>query len=210
MGRRDGKTTLCRGQLYPPDRDLWIRLQVRGPPVQYWNHTTLTQSKFLSALTHSALAEHAFGCQCRNCRNMKVTEHTKKFIWHWTATSAMSQCGIKSFPRRVSRRMQNFLYITEKSTTKMQFSTIKNRNFERPTRNRYNTTKIEHYNFCLKDASQQKLVPHMLDQYGKFAENFTNRNSGKIFKTEVMPTMLSDLYKKTLKYLVLVYFNTIS
>jgi hypothetical protein len=39
--------------------------------VQYWNHATLTQSKFLSALTHSALAEHAFGCQCRKSRNLK-------------------------------------------------------------------------------------------------------------------------------------------
>ena len=57
--------------------------------------------------------------------------------------SAYAQHAIKSFPRMLSIRMLLFSKMTQKSLIKMQISPIKNQNFEKPSRNPSNRTKVK-------------------------------------------------------------------
>ncbi len=57
--------------------------------------------------------------------------------------SAYSQQAIKSFPRMLSMRMLQFSKMTQKSLIKMQILPIKKQNFEKPSRNPSNRTKVK-------------------------------------------------------------------
>jgi hypothetical protein len=81
--------------------------------------------------------------------------------------SSYAQCEIKSFPRMLSMRMLKFSKIAQKYPIKMQISTIKNQNFEKPSRNPSNRTKVK----ILKKNFfwiylKKYLVPRMLSHRG--------------------------------------------
>ncbi len=57
--------------------------------------------------------------------------------------SAYAEHAIKSFPRMLSIRMLKFSKMTQKSLIKMQISPIKNQNFEKPSMNTSNKTKVK-------------------------------------------------------------------
>ena len=81
--------------------------------------------------------------------------------------SAYAQHAIKSFPRMLSIRMLQFSKNTKKCHIKMQILTINNRNFQKPSRNPSNRTKVK----ILKKkkfwiAHQKNLVPRMFSHRG--------------------------------------------
>ncbi len=57
--------------------------------------------------------------------------------------STYAQHATKSFPRMLSIGMLYILKMTQKSLIKMQISSIKNQNFEKPSRNQSNKTKMK-------------------------------------------------------------------
>jgi hypothetical protein len=57
--------------------------------------------------------------------------------------SAYAQHAVKSFPRMLSIRMLQFSKMTQKYLIKMQISPIKNQNFEKPSRNLSDRTKVK-------------------------------------------------------------------
>ncbi len=57
--------------------------------------------------------------------------------------SAYAQHAIKSFLRMLSIRMQYFSKMTQKSLNVMQISPIKNQNFEKPSKNLSDRTKVK-------------------------------------------------------------------
>jgi hypothetical protein len=58
-------------------------------------------------------------------------------------SSAYAQHAIKSFPRMLSIRMLKFSKMTQKSLIKMQISPVKNQNFEKPSRDLFDRTKVK-------------------------------------------------------------------
>ena len=84
--------------------------------------------------------------------------------------SAYAQHAIKSFPRMVSIRNNacyNFRKILKKYQIKMQILTLNNQNFQKPSRNPSNRTKVKilkEKNFWI--AHQKNLVPRMLSHHG--------------------------------------------
>ncbi len=70
--------------------------------------------------------------------------------------SAYAQHAIKSFPHMLSIRLLYFLKMTQKSLIKMQISPIKNPNFEKPSRNLSNRTKVKILKKKFLDISQKK------------------------------------------------------
>jgi hypothetical protein len=81
--------------------------------------------------------------------------------------SAYAQHAIKSFPRMLSIRMLYLSKMTQKSLIKMQISPIKNSNFEKPSRNLSNRTKVKILKKKFLGISLKKhLVPRMLSHRG--------------------------------------------
>ena len=81
--------------------------------------------------------------------------------------SAYAQHAIKSFPRMLSIRMLQFSKYTKKYHIKMKILTINNRNFQKPSRNPSNRTKVKILTkkyFWI--AHQKNLVPRMLSHRG--------------------------------------------
>ncbi len=62
----------------------------------------------------------------------------------------------KSFLRMLSMRIKYFLKMTQKSLIKMQNSTIKNQNLEKPSRNPSNRTIVKILKKKILDISQKK------------------------------------------------------
>jgi hypothetical protein len=90
--------------------------------------------------------------------------------------SAYAQHAIKSFPRMLSVRMLYFSKMTQKSLTEMQISPIKNPNFEKPSGNLSNRTKVKilKKKFCW--ISLKKIWFRVCSVT---AEMFEHRNSGE-------------------------------
>ncbi len=114
----------------------------------------------------------AFGdMPLNNCQNLiaglaykktysALTQSVIKSLQRWLSVRK------KSFPRRLIQRILKFLERTWNSLTKMWFLTIRNRNFENPTMNPSNRTKMNisrkesifsnidqgHKRFCQKNA----------------------------------------------------------
>ncbi len=94
----------------------------------------------------SPYAQHKF--TCKNCSHFTAG-------WAYVKIhSSYAQCAMKSFPRMLSVRWNrfrvcsayacyNFRKLLKKSLIKMQISAIKNKNFEKPSRNPYNRTKVK-------------------------------------------------------------------
>jgi hypothetical protein len=113
----------------------------------------------------SAYAQHGF--LCKNCTH---------FTAGWACTkirSSYPQCAINHFlvcsvcDKIVSAYAQHahakFRKVLKKSQIKMQISTIKNRNFEKPFRNPSNRTKVNFLkNKIFWISLQTNLVPRML------------------------------------------------
>jgi hypothetical protein len=81
--------------------------------------------------------------------------------------SKYAQHAIKSFPRMLSISILLFLKMTQKSLIKMQILPIKNKNFEKPSRNLSNRTKVK----ILKNkifwiSLKKNLVPRLLSHCG--------------------------------------------
>jgi hypothetical protein len=81
-------------------------------------------------------------------------------------SSAYAQHAIKSSPRMLSIRMLKFSKITQKSLIKMQILPIKNPNFEKPSRNLSNRTKVKILPKKIFISRKKNLVPRMLSHRG--------------------------------------------
>ncbi len=80
----------------------------------------------------SKYAQHKF--TCKNCSH---------FTAGWACAkirSSYAQCAMKSFPHMLSMRLLKFSKITQKSPIKMQISSIRNWNVEKPFRKASNRT----------------------------------------------------------------------
>jgi hypothetical protein len=89
---------------------------------------------------------------------------------------AYAQHAIKSFPRMLSIRMLQFSKNTQKYHIKMQILTINNRNFQKPSRNPSNRTKVK----ILKQKFFGKLIKKIWFRVCSVtAEMFEHRNSGE-------------------------------
>jgi hypothetical protein len=83
-------------------------------------------------------------CTCKTVNILPLAEHARKFVPACDEIgSAYAQHAIKSFPRMLSIGMLQFSKMTQKSLIKMQISPTKNPNFEKPSRNLSNRTKVK-------------------------------------------------------------------
>ncbi len=110
---------------------------------------------FESEEIFSMLAQHAFGCPCKECQNLNAGWAYVKIC------SALSQCAMKLFPRMLSKRWNRYLVRSAsacfpKNLIKIQFSTKSNRNFEKPSRIPSNRNQSEHLVKIL-DTSQPNI-----------------------------------------------------
>jgi hypothetical protein len=96
----------------------------------------------------AALAQHVFGCPCKNCQNLYSVQ-----------LKSFPQKSMKSFSHMLSQSMlmYNFLKSTLKGQIKMQFSSINNQNFEKPSRIPSNRTIVNILWQKILDTSQQTI-----------------------------------------------------
>ncbi len=81
--------------------------------------------------------------------------------------SAYAQHAIKSFPSMLSICMLQFSKMTKKSLIKMHILYIKNQNFEKPSRNLSNRTKVKFLeNIFFLISLKKNLFPRMLSHRG--------------------------------------------
>jgi hypothetical protein len=98
---------------------------------------------------------------------LPLAEHARKFVPRMLMceefVSSFAQSAIKSFLR--------ILGITQKSQIKMQISTIKNQNFEKPFMNPSNRTKVNFLEKIFWISLQKHLVLRMLRERNQSAKN---------------------------------------
>ncbi len=121
-------------------------------------------------------------CTCKNVHILPLAEHARKFVprmlsMRWNRFRVCSACdeigsvyaqhAIKSFPRMLSIRMLKFSKMTQKSLIKMQISPIKIPNFDKPSRNPSNRTKVKilEKKNC-RISLKKNLVPRLLSHRG--------------------------------------------
>ncbi len=109
-------------------------------------------------------------CTCKNVHILPLAEHARKFVPHmlsmrWNRFRVRSACD-----KIVSAYAQHTYAINFENDSKipntMQISPIKNQNFEKPSRNLSNRTKVKILKIPILDISQKNLVPRMLSHRG--------------------------------------------
>ncbi len=115
-------------------------------------------------------------CTCKNAHILPLAKHARKFVpcmlsMRWNRFRICSVCD-----KIVSAYAQLTHAIIFKNDSKMQISQIKNQNFEKPSRNLSNRTKVKilKQKFCWISL-KKNLVPRMLSHRG----NVRTSNSGK-------------------------------
>ena len=136
-------------------------------------------------------------CTCKNVHILPLAEHARKFVprmlsMRWNRFRVCSACD--KIVSAYAQHMHAIIFEKYSKITnfKMQILTINNRNFQKPSRNPSNRTKVKilkKKNFWI--AHQKNLVPRMLSHRGNVrTSKFWRKSKEKKCSTTGKPTRL--------------------